>query len=72
MRKWPLFKVTANINVDNITMDELLNILKKFKNNKSPGPDGIPMEFFKWLNADSLALILDLINGFFFRVAFAR
>ena len=28
-------------------MEELKVIIIKFKNNKPPGPDGIPVEFFK-------------------------
>ena len=47
----------SKINVGEITMIELIEAATKFKNNKSPGPDGIPVEFFKWLNAESLECI---------------
>ena len=43
-------------------MDELIETVKLFKNNKSPGPDGIPMEFFKLLDAEGLNCILDILN----------
>ena len=32
---------------NDITSTEILDALKKHKNNKSPGPDGIPIEFYK-------------------------
>ena len=44
-------------------MDELIHVHKKFKNNRSPGPDGIPIEFFKLLNADELKCTLELLNN---------
>jgi len=36
----------GNIN-DPITMDEIQNTVLDTENNKAPGPDSIPMEFFK-------------------------
>ena len=43
-------------------MDELIDTVKMFKNNKSPGSDGIPVEFFEWLNADGLFCFLEILN----------
>ena len=43
-------------------MDELVDAVRLFQNNKSPGPDGIPVEFFKWLNTDGLNCILEMLN----------
>ncbi len=46
-----------------ITKDELVSSLKKMKNNKSPGPDGIIVEFYKlfWENIgdDIYEIIID-------------
>ena len=45
-----------------ISMEELGNIVKKAKNNKSPGPDGFTNEFYKifWPNIKNL--LLKLLN----------
>ena len=34
----------------------------KLKNNKSPGPDGLPVEFYKLLDEAGLELVLDILN----------
>lgn len=31
------------------TVREVLSVLNNLKNEKAPGPDGIPNEFYKWL-----------------------
>ena len=31
-------------------------------NNKSSGPDTIPIEFFKWLNDEALETIVEMLN----------
>ena len=38
-------------------------MLKKFKNKKSPGPDGVPVEFFKWLDDENLIYIMEILNA---------
>ena len=43
-------------------MEELKMVIKKFKRNKSPGPDGVPIELFQWLDDDTLEPILTHIN----------
>ena len=53
---WPnqvLFDMCSNIEVGNITLTELRDVLNRCKNNKSPGSDGIPVEFFKWLTDEA-------------------
>ena len=57
-----IFGETAKIKTENFNIEELERFLKKAKNNKSPGPDGIPMEFYKWLNSDLKHEVLDIIN----------
>ena len=51
-----------DISEDKITMEELRAVIKKLKNNKSPGPDGIPVEFFKRMSEESLLIVLDILN----------
>ena len=40
-----IINLTWDIN-DSITMEEIQNTVLEMKNNKAPGPDGIPIEFF--------------------------
>ena len=61
VRTTKLFNFMSDINIGKITMEELMDTVKLFKN-KSPGPDGIPVEFFKWLIADGLNCILEILN----------
>ena len=49
-----IFNNTSPINEDFITVEELRITLKKLKNNKSPGPDGLPAEFYKWCKEDTV------------------
>lgn len=47
--QWPnenVLEETANVNISAFNVKEIERFLKKAKNNKSPGPDGIPMEFY--------------------------
>ena len=57
-----LFEECANIRTDPFDLEELERFLKKAKNNKSPGPDGMPMEFYKWLNDSMKVEMLKIIN----------
>lgn len=43
-------------------MDEIINSLKKYKTGKSPGPDGIPGEFFKYLQQSGINKLSILFN----------
>ena len=43
-------------------MEDLNMAVKKAKNNKAPGPDGIPMEFFKWSKGELRNETLEIIN----------
>ena len=43
--------------------DELINAAKTLKNNKAPGPDGIPAEVIKLLATDRPQLLLDMYNA---------
>ena len=50
------------INTLDFSIEELNIIIKKLKNNKSPGPDGIPTEFFKHMDDETRLLVLDILN----------
>ena len=45
-----------------ITSDEIITVLKKMKNNKSPGSDGFSIEFFKFFHRDLINFITRAIN----------
>lgn len=47
---------------NDITEDEIICELKKLKNNKSPGDDGIPGELYKCLSTRMLPVLLKLFN----------
>ena len=47
-----------------ITLEELNNIIKKSKNNKSPGPDGFSNEFYKCFWPTLKILLLKLLNSY--------
>ena len=51
-----------NINESEFSIEELDIIIRKLKNKKSPGPDGKPTEFFKFLDGDARLLVLDILN----------
>ena len=43
-------------------MEELEEYIKKAKKRKAPGPDGIPMEFYKAMNFEMKYEILTILN----------
>ena len=58
-----MFDTQTDINTDPFTEKELEHTLKLLKNNKAPGTDGIPLEFYKWTNTESaLEWILLILN----------
>ena len=50
------------MDIADINMDELFWAIRKLKRNKAPGPDNIPIEFFKEMQEPQLQIILELIN----------
>ena len=50
------------MNEGKITMEELTAIIRKLKRRKAPGPDEIPIEFFKELTEELLESMLKIIN----------
>jgi hypothetical protein len=50
-------------NLEPPTLKELSHVIKRMKNNKAPGPDGIPMETFKEMTVESLSIVLEIIRN---------
>ena len=48
-----------------ITKQEYLTAVAKIKNNKSPGPDGIPNEFYKMFSKELSAFLITVFNECF-------
>ena len=45
-----------------ITLEEILNSIREMNNSKSPGPDGLPSEFYKKFSTQLAPLLLDMFN----------
>jgi hypothetical protein len=58
--KKPWYNFIANP----ITLDELKRVLKKAKNRKAPGPNGIIIEHYKLLDDENLTFILEILNNY--------
>ena len=56
-------KEAATVVTGYITIEEIRISIRKMKNNRSPGPDGIPVGFFKLLDDDGLELIRNILNN---------
>ena len=52
-----IFDTEANVRIDDFDIDEIIAALKKAKLNRAAGPDHIPVDFYKWLNAEALEVI---------------
>ena len=52
----------VDVDTSPIQIAELIAILAKLKRGKTPGPDEMPMEFFKELEQDTMALVLGILN----------
>ena len=46
----PIFDESDCMNTGSVTMEEMNFAISRLKNNKAPGPDGLPSELFKWPN----------------------
>ena len=62
MNAQPIFEEADSMNTSHITMEELNFAISRLKNNKAPGPDGLPSELFKWLNEESRNELLKHLN----------
>ena len=57
-----IFDTEANVRIDDFDIDEIIAVLKKAKLNRAAGPDHIPVDFYKWLNAEALEVIRRFFN----------
>lgn len=55
--------ISLGMNLGDITLAELVWAIRKLKRNKTAGPDGLPVEIYKELTEEQLALFLVLINS---------
>eukprot|EP00972_Heterocapsa_arctica_P016255 2399130-Heterocapsa_arctica.AAC.1 len=53
----------ANVSTLSIDIEELEDVIRKFKNNKAPGPSGVPIEAIKLLDDESKLALLKLLNN---------
>jgi len=59
-------------NCESFCLEELQFLLDRLKKGKASGPDEIPVEFFKWLNASNQTRLLTLINYWWNNAVFPR
>lgn len=52
----------GTISIDPPTNDEIRKVINKLKNNKSPGPDGLPAEFYKVTTNTIMPKVAELIR----------
>ena len=50
------------INIGSITIEEVHDALRSSKTNKAPGPDGLTIELYKYLDEDNLRLLARILN----------
>ena len=60
----PMLGHTLPVSLERFTIEEVRAVLVRLRNNKAPGPDGIPPECWKVLahNAEALQEIADFVN----------
>ena len=53
-----------SVNTDDISHEELISILKKFKKKKALGEDNIPIEFWAYIigHEEARTILLDILN----------
>ena len=64
-RTWPMHQIIdilTSIRTDDFDDQELVTCLRKMKNNKTPGSDDVPVEFYKWLDEAGRKEVLDILN----------
>ena len=62
VKQEPIYTTCNDINIDQITAEELDQAIKQLTHNKAPGPDGTRAELYKWLDTHNRKSFLDTIN----------
>ena len=58
----PIFEDCSDMKTGHITIEELNVAINRLKNKKTPGPDCLPSELYKWLNEDNRNILLKHLN----------
>ena len=61
-RKSMLEEEPTEANLEKIKRQEVMDALKKMKNQKAVGPDGVPVDVFKVIGEEGVDVLLDLLN----------
>ena len=70
--KRPIIQNDLPYYLDQITMTELDAALRKAKNHKAPGPDGIQAELCKYLDIQNKTTLLSVLNGWWSKEAISQ
>ena len=54
----PIFEDCPDTNTGHIAVEESNHAIHRVNNKKTPGPDGLPSELYKWLNKDNRKALL--------------
>ena len=57
-----IIRTNLNMKEDEITMTEIKAAIKRFKNNKAPGPDKVTAEMFKYMHTYTLEILQSMLN----------
>ena len=58
----PIFEDCPDTNTGHIAVEESNHAIHRVNNKKTPGPDGLPSELYKWLNEDNREVFLKRLN----------
>ena len=58
----PIYDTEADVKQDSFTKEELNEAIRRLKNNKTPGPNGVTSELIKLLNEEARGKLLELLN----------
>ena len=59
----PFFDEPASVDTEEVSEEEIREIIKSLKNNMTPGPDRVTSEIIKMLDREIILIILRIVNG---------